>query len=281
MRSPGEITVSTDVLGIFSNLFAVQKLYTDVGLHCGLEVVAMPYQRGQLSDLLKASENDVKIHGLHGRMESNYTRPTGLVDFALVNVGDMLLPRISRLGQIAENIGQKTSRNVYVNVHNFAVEKDKSSHLLYAKSACNSCLLIENGKEKGDVKNVVSQIKEMRDLGIEAGGTYDVLHSVFELTGCGNNIKSTIRSWDMVINSITPEFWRVHIPIGLNEDSLPIMDMLNERCMLRDLADKIYELDLSITLENQHNLCWGANQLIEQNRLVKIRDGLLECGFAL
>ena len=288
------ITVSTDVLGVFADPGRVQRLYEEAGFRCDLEVVAMPVQYSHLVRQSRGYRVDYDLGGVHGQV---LAQPgvldkgfNGVFDYLKVNMANILLqpivnsndnsPNISA-GMRVDMIASQIDKDLYFNVHNGVVANKWSDFMSFGNFARFSHLTIENGNSFDDVTKTIDLVHKLQDNGIEkTTGTFDLVHAIVAM---GDNIDlyTVNKFWGRILDQISGDFKHLHLPIGINYDSLPIIGMLREKIMLKDLGRKIKERDLKITLENQHDLLFGACYKKEQERLKKIRAGLVECGLEL
>jgi len=273
LEKQAETNFSTDVGGFFVDPLEVKQLTEKAGFRCKLEIIAMPRQMIYLNNLAQGYGNCDDVGGIHGRLGSS----GGLKE----KVADALLSRIEVLEPIAEKVGELASSKVYINSHNKEVVKNFPQYERYVNRAKNSYLTIENGIMPGDIEETDNLIEK---LGNKTRGMFDLVHAIVPLSEGNLDIQTVSKFWSGVLNKISDRFGGLHFPIGKNknkkgDDSLPILEMLVERSMLKDLAAIQKEKGLSITIENQHNLLWGANRLEEVKRLREIREGMLECGF--
>jgi hypothetical protein len=278
-----KITVSTDVLGMFANPQKVQMLYESAGFRCDLEVLAMPRQYLCLENLSRGCQVGFDLGGIHGKLVArpNLIRmdPTGAINSLKVTVADFLLPPVTRGGMLVETIASQLHKDIYINAHNVAVADNFGDYQTYGNFARFSHLTIENGVASGDISRTIDLIHKLQDGGAgKTTGIFDLVHAVLGMSGRRIDFVTVKKYWGKVIDQINNDFKYLHLPIGVNDDSLPIMEMIEEKTMLKDLDQRIREFNLGIILENQHNLLWGANQQMERERLVRIRAGLMECG---
>ena len=288
------VTVSTDVLGVFADPGRVQRLYEGAGFRCDLEVIAMPVQYSYLIRQSRGYSVGYDLGGVHGQVLAHpgvlNKKFGGVTDYLKVNVANMLLQPIvnsnDRLlgisaGKRVDMIASQMKKDIYFNVHNGVVANCWSDFISFGRFARFSHLTIENGNTFDDVTKTIDLVHKLQDNGIEkTTGTFDLVHAIVAM---GDNIDlyTVKKFWGKMLNQIGGDFKHLHLPIGINYDSLPIMDMLSEKAMLKDLGRKIKERGLKITLENQHDLLFGACYKKEQERLKKIRVGLIECGLEL
>jgi hypothetical protein len=285
------VTVSTDVLGFVANPWEVQTLYQEAGFRCDLEIVAMPIQYSVLCALSKSKCNGLDIGGIHGQLGHDRTLPknTGqIMEHLKVAAADLLLPKImgwnklitpfpigTRIDMIADVLGKE----IYFNVHRSIAETDFKDYLDYGTIAKKSHLTIENGSYPSDMQKTKDLIHKFHDHGIKkTTGTFDLVHSIKAETDNQIDFAGVKWAWNKVLGQLNQDFKYLHIPIGSNNDSLPIIEMLKEKTMLKDLSEVVRELNLHITIENQHGLLFGADKNEECERLKEIRSGLRQAG---
>lgn len=288
------VTVSNDVGGFFANPEHVQHMYGMAGFNANIELVLMPYQVFFLNQLAKGNEIPFDVGGFHGQLgntESFKDHEKGLPDWLLIHLFDSFLPKtidhkrpfsqhsaMYRVEQAAQSLDKK----LYLNVHQNAVTRNFDDYLIGVILINDkSVLATENGPGKADVAKTKDLIKRMKDRGGEhVDGTFDLVHALIGLIdGAVPDISLTTKNWGNAIGSIDRSFARLHIPIGKKAaDSLPIIEMIKEKKMLRDLGQIVQANGLEITIENQHSLLFGATVWSEVERLKRIHDGLEESG---
>jgi len=298
MKNEGFVIVSTDVHGIGAKPEEVEAMYKAAGFAVGgLEVVAMPRQYGRLVSFARGDLGELgyQIGGIHGPLgvDLKTGNPKGVIDWAKVVVVDAMMPSIREkrirmwtvpsVGKTAEAVGNRLHKKIYLNVHNDAVAYQKSAYLDYAMGMGSSHLTVENGIRPGDDSKAAELVCEFKGKGaVETTGTYDLVHGVLSRSYGWIDMESVKKHWSEVLEKFGPEHKYVHLPIGKwspRGDSLPIMKMIEEKAMLGALVAKIDALGLQIVLENQQDLLFGVDCMVEQGRLRQIRDGLLNCGF--
>jgi len=284
-----KICVSTDVCGVLAHPPDVQSLCERAGFRCNLEVIAMPLQCLYLEGLSRSGcRLNSNVGGVHGKLGVNMDfggNAEKVFDWFKRGVADALLPPIMDgkrmgVGVLVERIARQTGVDVYLNVHNDEVANNFNSYQRYGNQVRESHLTIENGITRGDVLRVIDLVHKLQDGGAKSTcGTFDVVHAIRAMSDDDMSFDMVKKFWKTTLDQISGDFKHLHFPIGINYDSLPIMEMLKEKKMLKDLGQVVEDRSLKITLENQHNLMWGANWMVEQNRLKRIRAGLIECGF--
>lgn len=302
MDASAEITFSTDVCGFFAHPTDVINLYAAAGFepeNSGIEMVLMPPQMEILNKLSRGKPQGFNLNGVHGRLgvkEILQPSLTGLIDWAKVMAADLLLAPIDGYhkflpaiptGLRIDMIGQLNGRDPYFNVHNDIVANRIEPYLDYANFAKYSHLSIENGGRENDIAQTVALVDTLHQQGAtRTTGTFDLVHAVKAEADGFVDMSSINRVWDSVLAQIGDTFRHLHLPIGnfsATGDSLPILDMIEQenQVLVKDLSAIIRERQMPITFENQHNLLFGANVAKERERLKRIREGLLECGFEI
>ncbi len=220
---------------------------------------------------------------------------------------DMLRPNSAiDLATSVDMIASNTSIPVYFNVHNREVANRLTTYNNIVVPIFHSGhLTIENGPCRGDIRETKKLVYKLRKdhrsdkeprFSIEneklkryivpverkVSGTFDFAHALVEYEHGGMpDMKAFTRHWKRMLKDFELSiFEHVHIPIGLNlKDSLPMLELINEQYMLRDLIAKMIGGGVHITFENQHNLLFGAwNTHAEVDRLKRVRDGMLQAG---
>lgn len=294
-RSENIVTVSSDVDGFFANPERVQHVYKMAGFNTDIELVLMPYQIYYLNQMAKGAVIPFDVGGFHGQLgtaESFRDHEKGLPDWLLINLFDSLLPNLlepenplSGLStlQKVEKAAQYLNKDLYFNVHQDSVDRRYRDYLIGSTIINHhSKLAIENGPGSKDTEKTKVLIKRLKADGAErVEGTFDIVHAVVGLIhGAVPDMAAATKIWDRALKSIDENFTRLHLPVGKRaNDSLPIMEMLKEKKMLRELGDYVGNLGLEITLENQSSLLFGVTEIwTEVERLKRIHDGLQESG---
>ena len=285
------VTVSTDVLGYAASPWEVQTLYQEAGFRCDLEIVAMPPQYSVICDHSRGFISDLDIGGIHGQLGSKDgfgKNWSDHFDRLKVFAADILLPKIMGwnkyfpplpVGFRVEFIASILKKTVYYNVHRDIAGTDFDDFLDYGLWARKSHLTIENGATPNDLQKTKDLIRKYQDFGAtRTTGTFDLVHAIKEKADRKIDFENVKKVWGPVLGKFSNDFKYLHLPIGCNTDSLPIMEMLSEKSMLKDLSAVIKEFDLHITIENQHGLLFGANKNKERERLKEIRSGLKQVG---
>jgi len=289
------VTASSDMGGFFANPERVQHLYWMAKLDVNIELLLMPYQIFYLNQLAKGRKIPFEVGGFHGQLgtpKSYKEHEKGLGDWLLINLFDTFLPNTvnhkhflsstSTLYKV-EMAAQSLKKDLYLNVHQDSVESNFRYYLAASILISNlSHLAIENGPGSKDVEKSKVLIQRMKDSGASrVEGTFDLVHAIVGLLhGAVPDMTRVSETWNSVLRSMDQNFTRIHLPIGKNAgDSLPIMAMIKEKKMLKDLGDIVRARGIRVTLENQQSLLFGVTDVwAEVERLKTIRDGLQESG---
>jgi len=256
------VTASSDMGGFFANPERVQHLYWMAKLDVNIELLLMPYQIFYLNQLAKGRKIPFEVGGFHGQLgtpKSYKEHEKGLGDWLLINLFDTFLPNTvnhkhflsstSTLYKV-EMAAQSLKKDLYLNVHQDSVESNFRYYLAASILISNlSHLAIENGPGSKDVEKSKVLIQRMKDSGASrVEGTFDLVHAIVGL-----------------LHGAVPD--------------LPIMAMIKEKKMLKDLGDIVRARGIRVTLENQQSLLFGVTDVwAEVERLKTIRDGLQESG---
>lgn len=224
-----------------------------------------------------------------------------------VEVRDVFWPNMAiDLATRLDMIALLTRRPTYLNVHN----REVANHLhLYNSVIVQllrfSHLTIENGPCRGDIRETKKLVNIFRKdhrkdverrywvedrrlrsrilpVNRKVTGTFDFAHAIVEYEHGGvPDMRASKKHWKRMLQDFEPSiFEHVHVPIGNNiKDSIPILELIEEQFMLRDLIAKMIEGGVHITFENQHNLLYGIwDENAEVDRLKRIRNGMLQAG---
>lgn len=289
----GEVSVSSDVLGLFADPMRVQHLYEEAGFKvAGLELLPMPAQDWILKEMSRGRMPQFRLTGIHGQLGSSPNHSDhekGLKDWLLINLADKLIPRgydqlhtpfpfapfyeVLPMGLIIDMGGHFLDRDLYLNVHNTIVQYQFASYLQYSLASAYSHLTIENGQLSRDGQSTVELIERMRNAGaIRTTGTLDLVHLIVGYSQEEPSFSIVSHHWGKVLRFLEKHrqyFRHLHFPLGTKkDDSLPILEMLVEKKMLTDLFALIE--DMEVTIENQHSLLFGCNWRTERERLRQI-----------
>lgn|GEM_PF-5623524 len=210
MANKKNFLVSTDLIGVFGSISDWLDTWGFVLDHPHFNGVEMIGWRGTAQRLEKYRSVGIPIIGIHGRTG-------GIAETR--DIGDLVtLPAINQLFDTVACLAQ-SSRNVeYLLFHIGLVPHILSCNALQS----TPLVVIENDTKRNSVTACVNALSSLRDHGIKAEVTYDIVHFLREGDGHIN-----MSRWDealKVFENVQPTGF--HLPIGTHtSDSLPLTTM--------------------------------------------------------
>jgi hypothetical protein len=275
-----KVLVSTDIGGLVSDLSVVEKVYA----------AALPALQGQLlAEVIawrhlseKAVKNaPFKTTGIHGQVGIPSHEP-GIEKPIMWTTGH-LMQSTKDLIQLPED-HPLAAESQYLLIHEPEADREDSIIYLqrYSEKPSRKHVLIENILRPGSLKKAKLHVYEIDAVGGSAGMMIDLVHLMKEIIGEESafaNLKdlgqhqfdSTWKKTLELTRDMLGQIARsgIHLPIGVNSDSLPIAKMRKHHW--QDLATLLKETRENvewIVLENQQ-----ANPLFTSKREIpKIAD---------
>lgn len=210
MANKKNFLVSTDLIGVFGSIHDWIDTWGFVLDHPHFKGVEMIGWRGAARRLEKYRSVGIPVVGIHGRTG-------GIAETR--DVGDLVtLPAINQLFDTVTSLAHTATQVEYLLFHIGLVP-----HILSCNALQSAPLLvIENDTKRNSVDACVNALTTLRDHGITAEVTYDIVHYLREGDG---HVKMS--RWDdalKVFETVKPTGF--HLPIGTHtSDSLPLTSM--------------------------------------------------------
>ncbi len=272
---------SSGLLGTPRHWAEVWKPAIDHEKFAGFEVISWLW----IDPFVKEAEKmDLKISGYHGRTGGHHDSYTH-VDNIFLQISNNLLVSTPKL---IERYSHKEEK--YILVHSPEMKNHNNLKIAEDNALKIKSLKIENHLRPGALWTSFSIVKELRSNGVEAGMMVDLAHLVKEFN---YSEKDFNKIWNKIIRNIDELFAMVdtygkplpisfHIPLGLNEDSLPANLITKE--MWSNLASRIRpRQDAFIVIENQQGgldalVTTRKSRIVQQLRNARIIDLLDSTG---
>lgn len=263
-----QVLVSSDAVGVFGSLQSLLEIYR-LCLPI-LQVEQLPIEllswQVVMSDARTVNKQQlpVQVQAIHGPMISPQGSPT-LVEAAKAIVISQVMSEIATAiegfpAYIAEN-----NQAHYFLLHEPDL-RDESVQASLKQLPPGTSILVENVLEKGSLQKTIARAQALKEQGFNAGIMLDLVHLIKEITGATKTLHTLSQAqfdqvWKIVITQVGKTMTLLpgsglHIPIGVNGDSLPLE--LMSAVHWQELGQAIKAAGKNIkwlTIENQqHNI---------------------------
>lgn len=285
MSARPEILFSTDIAGLTAHPDAIASVYDDslaqlatIG-HDQPQVELIAWRHNYQTFIHQAQQHGYQVHGLHGSIghppkESSFSDKGMFTLFrSLIAPTDQLIPVTVDL-----NLG-------YLLVHESEINGRLPAAQLFPSSSTPPYLFLENNPWPGSLDRALTKVHQLRSEQAPSGIMVDLLHLLKESPHYSSRTTPQVFDplWDQALTHAAQTLDQspiaaIHLPIGLNDDSLPVYLMKpyhweDLAALIQNFSDRIY----SITLENQHQqtqfslsssmakkLAWRNTQIIRR-----------------
>lgn len=263
MAGKPEVLVSTDIVGIWGKLDQVWQIYAKSlpalgGEQIAIELLAWQHLIKNSAKLEKPPQ--LSIRGIHGPT-GHFMESPGIIEKSKAIIFQNIMADLETVVKARPDLFQAGQAENYLLVHEPELKRKGKIETLAAMSY-PSHILVENVLEVGSLQATVQKVAVLKEQKISAGIMIDLVHLIKEYTQSLKTLhtleqktfndtwKKVLMTVEEVINQLPKS--GLHIPIGINGDSLPLELMTNQHW--QDLAQVIKKLGEKIqwlTIENQ------------------------------
>ncbi|MCC6711515.1 MAG: hypothetical protein IT416_04170 [Candidatus Pacebacteria bacterium] len=263
MAKKPEVLVSTDIVGIWGNFDQLWQIYAQSLSALGGEKIAIEMLAWQ--HLIKNSSKlekhpQLSIRGIHGPT-GHFMAAPGIIEKAKAIFFQNIMADLETVVKARPDLFQAGQADNYLLVHEPELRRKGRIETLVSMNYPGH-ILVENVLDVGSLQATSEKVKVLRDQKVSAGIMIDLVHLIKEYTQSLKTLhtldqKTFNETWLRVLKTVEVTINQLpksglHIPIGINGDSLPLELMTKQHW--RDLAQVIKKLGEKIhwlTIENQ------------------------------
>jgi len=261
MKKP-EVLVSSDIVGIWGNFDQLARIYAQSLPVLGEETIAIEMLGWKhLINQAKEKTNPLlSIRGIHGPVGGPEAAVSKLEKFKAA-VFDQLMAGLEPVVKVRPELFQAGKSRNYLLVHEPELKRTGRIQTLVSMEYPGH-ILVENVLDVGSLEATVRQVKALQAEKVSAGIMIDLVHALKEYTQSlktlhGLDQHTFDENWKKVLTNIYQVISQLpgsglHIPVGVNGDSLPLEIMTKQHW--QDLAQVIKSLGENLewlTIENQ------------------------------
>lgn len=229
-----QVLVSSDAVGVFGDLQALAQIYQLCLPLLGVDQLAIELLSWQhvVSDAqtVEKTKLPVQIQAIHGPMISPEGSPT-LIEAAKAILISQVMAEIAHAIESFPHYIAENQRAHYFLLH----EPDLRNATIQAavqQLPPATSVLVENVLEKGSLQKTINRVHSLKEQGVNAGIMLDLVHLIKEITGATKTLHALSQAqfdqiWKSVVQHVAQTMTLLpgsglHIPIGVNGDSLPL-----------------------------------------------------------